>query len=711
MASKHPSILRTPVEKLLSLPFWRWGCLIPIFFSNAWLSYSSSPFPIKATVLLATWILPLCLMIFLSLRMKLSTSEFLVSESLPAVSSLWLWVFLAPAVAMRLWKLTTLFAWPVKDEGIFGYFAVRLTEKWNGSLIQGLNQLPTLFTWFQALEFKLLGVSLGTLWLFPALWSLLLLPLTWWACRQFFSRGLSFWILMAAAYGFWPLFLGRFSTQAIFMVDWEILSFFYLGFYLRSEPTRKLWALGLLILVVGVGFYTYLPWPLVAFMIGLALWDVKKSVLNGLVRPIAFYVAVGLLAIPLLVSMFGHRLHYLGHLWSVGQHHRFGDYAWLLGAYLTDLFWGKQGATFHYGPIGEGFLNPLSGALFLLGFTTLFRLRPAVFSLWCMAAFALFGLPAVLSNDFEDMRVVQWIPLVAILIGLGLKDLSEGFAKGRRNWVLAGLLLFSASLDAYHLFVNYPRYTFSNPEYYAHHRSPEFYQAYEILRRADASSGPGLILLKFDPDPFDQTLFVATYGFNGAENPSLDPATEKWAAILVNIHELPYLRWQFPNGKWAWLSNGFHRMDGGLLLGILPVTGQTKDKLERWMEADQSLSELVYKVMERGVDQDQSQMLSLMDKAYPLFKGDRLLESRYWRIRAVHETAAGHWDLAIEDERKAITQGNPMAHLYNELGCLLFKENRLAESNKAFKEALRLSPNFTDAALNLQNLSLLKNGN
>ncbi len=64
----------------------------------------------------------------------------------------------------------------------------------------------------------------------------------------------------------------------------------------------------------------------------------------------------------------------------------------------------------------------------------------------------------------------------------------------------------------------------------------------------------------------------------------------------------------------------------------------------------------------------------------------------------------GHWDEAIGDEKKAILLGRPMAHLYNELGCVLFKEKRLAESRTAFEEALRLKPNCTDAVSNLKNL-------
>ncbi len=82
------------------------------------------------------------------------------------------------------------------------------------------------------------------------------------------------------------------------------------------------------------------------------------------------------------------------------------------------------------------------------------------------------------------------------------------------------------------------------------------------------------------------------------------------------------------------------------------------------------------------------------------------MESRYWRITALHDSAAGFWGAAVEDEKKAILLGHPMAHLYNELGCLLFQEGRMSESRKAFEKALGLKPNCTDAYANLQKLKV-----
>ncbi|HTC22644.1 MAG TPA: tetratricopeptide repeat protein, partial [bacterium] len=284
-------------------------------------------------------------------------------------------------------------------------------------------------------------------------------------------------------------------------------------------------------------------------------------------------------------------------------------------------------------------------------------------------------------------------------------SLLSRFPASKRTLVFLSLLAGSSALDLFHLFHVYPGFAQNDPAFYGAFKSPEFSRAYGLLKPLESQDGPGLILLNFNPDPYDQTLFVATYGFNSAGNPRLNPSAAKWAAILTNVHEQPYLKEEFPGGRWSWLSDGLNRRDGGFLLEVVPVQADNRDRVMRWVRADQSLQELTRLVMDLGVYPEQGSMLEALKEAYPFFKGDPLLESRYWRITALHQSASGNWDEAIEDEKKAILSGHPMAHLYNELGCLLFEQKRMAEAEEAFKQALRLKPNCTDAYSNLQNLT------
>ena len=705
MTAKTINIFSSLVEKIFRPSSFHWICFLAICLSDTWLSFGAHSPREKLAVISGGIILPLILLIFFSEDKKSQlnkTDNGKTREKIP------FWLFfmvIVPAIILRLLNLTTLLTWPVKDEGIFGYFAVRLCQNWNWSLLQGLNQLPTLFTWLQAGLFKFIGPSLFSLWLFPALCSLLLLPLAWIACCQFFPEFPSFLILSITAFGFWPLFLGRFSTQAIFMVDWEVLAFLFLGSYLRSKPEKRNLLLLGLSLVSGIGFYTYLPWIVVSFMTGLCLWDRSHKGYWKRLQPMAVYGGISvLIALPLVLSTINHRFHYLGHLWGGGQNHHWEEHFWLFRAYLSDFFWGMPGTSFHYGPIWGGFLNPLVGSFFFLGLAAILRYRPLLFSFWCFSALAVFLIPGLFSDDFEDMRLIQIVPLLAVVSGLGLWKLVSNLSRPLVGVILFFLLSFSAGLDFYHLYIYYPRFGLTHPEFFNHHKTPEFYKAFQLLKKEKIDSGPGWIFLNFDPDPYDQTLYVATYPFNAAGNPNLESNKGKWAAILANVHEQPFLKQLFPDGRWVWLSDGYDRMDGGFLLQIVSINPQNLELLDGWRKADQSLSDLTYEVMETGVNPDQGQMLALLDRAYDSFKGDRLLESRYWRIRAIHEIAADHFDEAIADYKKAISLGYPMAHLYNELGCLLYKENRFAESQEAFEEALQSKPNCTNAFSNLQNL-------
>ena len=296
------------------------------------------------------------------------------------------------------------------------------------------------------------------------------------------------------------------------------------------------------------------------------------------------------------------------------------------------------------------------------------------------------------------------VPLLLLICAIGTQSLLNHNPFKRRLLIFLALLTASTALDLGHLFYVYPGDWEKNPSYYDKARSPEFNKTYSLLKPLADQLGPGLILLNFNPDPYDQTLFVASYGFNAAENPKLDPLGAKWAAVLTNIHEEPYFKKAFPEGKWFWLSDGLNRQDGGLILEIVPVNQINKSLLNRWTKADQSLKELTRLVMELGVDPDQSQMMAVLDWAYPSFKGDLFLESRYWRIRAFHHAAEGKIDEAVMAEQQGIEKGLPMAQLYNDMGCLLFKESKLPEARKAFEGAMRQRLNLTNAAENLRNL-------
>ncbi len=700
MAPQSRSFLKTPIDKLPfqnSTPLFL-VCLALILFSNILFSYFQIPLALKIQLVLLGMALPL----FLLFQFHGKGKDLFRLETSPAFSGTF-WILLAAtALFIRFFHLTSL-SWPVVDEGIGGYFAARLTQHWDWNLLQGPSQAPRLYTWFQTGIFKLFPSSLFSLRLEPALWSALTLPVAWLAARRLFSRSLSALFLFLLAFGFWPLLLGRYSTQSVFMVFWECLCLWLLARYLgTASPKTKGWqALGLGV-GVGIGFYTYLSWPLVALMILAAILFRPKG--SDRWTPILlFLLPIAAALLPWIFSINQEYRGYFHHLWN-GNWKSGLDRASIASSYFRDLFWGAPGGSFHFGPVWGGLLNPVTTSLFFLGLVPLVQTRRDPRARWFGAALVLFFLPAILTNNFEMMRLCQLTPLLLFVGALGAQFLLSRSGK-RGPLLLTILLLGSCSLDLYHLFSAVPRHGRENPAYYGDHKSVEFVKAYRLLNEKAAKEGPGQILLNFNPDPFDQTLFVGTYTFNSAENPGLDTANAKWAAVLTNIHEEALFKKTFPEGNWIWLSEGRGKRDGGFILEMVPVTPQNAARLKRWAEADRSLNDLTYLVMELGLDPDQNQMLAVLDKAYPSFKGDPLLESRFWRIRALHELANDRTEEAILDEQKALERGAPMAHLYNEMGCLLFKEKNVAEAKKAFEKAIQCRPNCTDAAQNLKALT------
>ncbi len=702
------TFLKTPAAEIFNEKFCLWSSFLLLTGALASFSYFTLTPSAEIWIIFIGFGLPAGLLILVFKKEKNKFFAVTGGETIPFFSP---WVFFLLgilAVGLRFYKLTTLSHWPLRDEGIFGYYAVHLSETWNGSLTQGLNHLPTPFTWVHAVLFKLFGSSLLTLWVYPAFWSLLILPAGWFAARQFFPRSMSLLVLAFAAFSFWPLWLGRFSTQAVFLVFWECAALGALGWYLKDSTEAKTKKLIFLGVISGLGFYTYLPWAAVALIIGLAVLDGSlKNPRERFTAPLIFLTFTLLIALPLFASFSAGKLSYLEHLWGVRSNFTLTSRLNLYSAYFSDFFWGARNTTFHYGPLWGGFLNPLWGALFFIGLIFLFRSISDSKSRWFLISLPILCLPGFLTNDLEDMRLVPMIPILAVITGLGFQTLILSLPWFKRLPFLFLILSTVLSLDGYHLFVVYPVHWPENYNFFSFHKSVKYSRAYDILKERYEKEGPGLILQNFDPDYYDQTLFVATYSFNSAENPLLNPGTAKWFAVITNIHEQPHLVKIFHEGRWAWLSAGLNRRDGGYMLLMVPITAQNRKLVYKWMDADLALKDLNYLVMEEGVNPDQTNMLAVLKKAYPYFEGDRLLESRFWRIKALHDNVAQNIDASLEDEEKAVQKGYPMAHLFNEKGCLLYKEKRVEEAKKAFEEALRLKPNCTDAAINLRNLLIL----
>lgn len=685
-------------QKLFQSPWVLFSCFLSLVFSNVLLSYIHLPLPVD--ILIIFWGMLLPLLVLSQGPRQGETDE--LTLTLPG----WTWMILIFLfIFLRLYRLTTLSTWPIVDEGVFSYFATLLKEKWSWELTHGYAQEPVLYTWGQFLYFKIFGNSLFSTWFFPACCSILALPLAWGTARKTAGSSAAVLVVCLMGLSYWPLYLGRVSVQSALMVPWEWLVFLLIAYAL--DPTKKssLPRIIGLSIASALGFYIYLAWPLVAFMVLIAILfhrDVDPVIRW---RNLSVFLLFQLgLVLPLALHFTCGHQGYFGHLWSPTSQSDWALRLRLPWAYLQSLFWGLDSYAFTHGPLWGGFLNPLLTACFIWGMSTLLGPFWKPYQPWLLISLFVYFLPAFLTNNLEMMRLVPLLPPLILVCAQGFSNLLSLVSGKNRLTVLLIFLAGSSLLDSHQLFKVYAQYWGQNPGYYGDHKSPEFFRAYQSIKELHNQKGNGWILLNFNPDPYDQTLFTATYDFNASENPGLDPSGSTWAALIVNAHEEPYISKLFPEGRWEWLSKGFDRADGGFMLETLPLTASNQKRLERWRKADLSLKEVTYLMMEKGVDPVQAPLMENLEKVYPLFQGDPLLESRYWRIRALHYLAANQAAESLAAYQRAIQKGLPQAEIYDEMGKLLWKMRRWEEARKCFEAALSCKLNLTDAAQNLQAL-------
>ena len=709
MAKNTRSLASYSIQEFFSrraaLCFWAAACLMAA--ANLLLSY----FPL--TVEQALWVIlvgfsgPIALFFIIPIPPNPAPDR-PKTETWPSIPA-WIWTsVLGLAVFLRCFRLDSLSTWPTVDEGVFGYFACHLSRHWDWRLLENTSQLPALYSWGQGLLFRCLPPSLFSLWLYPAFWSLACLGAGIWAFNRLANRSSLFLFVSLMATGFWPLYLGRLSIQGGFLVFVELLCLGLLARALEEPPARRKW-ISFLTLSSGLGFYTYLAWPLAAFFLLAALATALPGKARDKIKKLGLFAAGNILLIlPLVFALRQEYRGYFQHIWAGPDSGHFLSTFPLAFIYLRNLFWGIPGAPLCMGAVWGGLFNPLVGSCFLIGLIVFLRSKNTPLKWTLLSALPLFFIPALLTTDLEMTRLVGLIPFIFGGAVWGIQFLLSQTPKNARLPLAALLLAGSMGLDLFQFLGVYPNHWRKHPEFYGAHKSPEYAEAYSLLKVKARTDGPGLILLNEVPDPYDQTLATAVAGFNAAENPA--PASQPhWAAVLTNIHALPFLSRLFPQSQWVWLSQGLNRPDGGFLLGIIEVTPKNETRLKKWAGADQALDPLVDQVMEEGVDPDQSAMLAILRGAYPLFQGDAYLESAFWRLYAIHEAVAGLYRQAAEDETKALQKGFPQADLYNERGLLKVKAGDLTGAKEDFALALKSRLNETDAGANL--MILQKQGN
>ncbi len=615
-------------------------------------------------------------------------SEFL--QTIPP----WLWIpLLGLAFFARFYKLTTLSTWPNLDEASFAFIANRLAHHWDWRFFYGHSQNVFPFFWSLALCFKVLGTSLTSLWLYPAVASALAVPLAYLAARQYFPKGFSFLLTMLFAFSYWALFESRVTMFTALVPAAELFALYAFGRSLKEGSSLPL------ALALALGFYIYpLAWtPLALLLAASFFYKSKRAALGPFVGTLALTLA------PLAYGIWTQYGSYI-HALAVSPHRLLTSLS-----YITGLFWGKPNGDY-YGPEWGGFLDPVTGALFFTGLGLGLGEIKKIRTLWLLTAGGCCLLPGMFSSSLEYNRVLFILPFLLVVAGLGFRSLALELKASWRWSVPALLLVLIIGLNLYHLFGAYERRWKTPGPSWETYKSVESYRAYRILQGTDRREGPGICFTNFGPDLFDQALLVSTAPFNSAEQEALD-SVPRWFSFTTNENYQSFLETRLSHGSWLPLSPGLDRVDGGQTLGLYNLRVPYLDMLQRWVKAEEAFQEVAYVFLNRPTGTDYGGVIEALKQTHPWVVGDPFLESCYWEKlyylhlqnrafgdQKVSENLAG----SLEAVRSGLRYGYPAAHLYNELGTYLLMMGKKGEARKAFQDALKANPNFTPASDNLK---------
>jgi len=124
--------------------------------------------------------------------------------------------------------------------------------------------------------------------------------------------------------------------------------------------------------------------------------------------------------------------------------------------------------------------------------------------------------------------------------------------------------------------------------------------------------------------------------------------------------------------------------------------------LKRWLQADDALHSLVALVLDNRDQRPREPVLKKLFELYPLMKGDRFLQAWFWEKVAENRYGDRDYEGQVDALRRALAEGYPAAHLYNDLGALWLRRSHWKDSRAAFLKAVQSPFNHTSAAAGLE---------
>ncbi len=654
--------------------------------TNALLSYTSFQIETKLWIGLIGFAVPFFFGLLTTLRKSSESVDFCSKEWMTSIPG-WAWVvIIVLALPMRFYCLFNS-NWLVSDEGVFGFLSLELSRKWNWHLVYSAHgQIPPLFNWLLALYFKLVTPTILSMRFFIFTLSLLSLISFYLTANLFFRKTLSFLCFSLFCFGFWPLFTFKFVYYFSAALLFQILAFWALGSCLRSNPASIGFAL-LLSILLGLGLWVSISWPLLLLMVIVPFVLKRKAFFleHGFwvsLSPLGLFLGVFLACL-----FFENNLQHIR--WLLVNESTTNVYGRLpsLFSNWTTLFW--EGHPHNsLGPSWGGILNPLEGAACLLGILELIKYRKNRFSQWLMAAAMVFAIPGLLTNNYESFHNHLLLPVLIGVCALGIQAVLLELPKPFRWILLLIFFLFSASLNAFHILQS------DNPAVYS---EDVCQRAYRILNHHAKTFGPGLVFQDMDLNMDDQTLTLASYHWNAAQNQKLDPFRVHWSAVIVNSNYKYFLSRRFPDIQWYSLGPDAVWNLGGLLLAIIPQTRSNEGDMREWNLFNLKLHGVTTRFFfDHSASQTKSifsQLLELEDQAGK----DPFLESIFCEKVIFYLRNSENPLNLLPWIQKAVQKGYPAPHLLVAEGLLLQALGNHSQAKAAFQKAVQCPLNDTRA--------------
>jgi len=299
------------------------------------------------------------------LALPLIVAIFLIHRTPPTVTSLsdpprTAWTFLVLSLLFtQFYRIDSNPPWLIMDDGRELFFGLQLSRHWDWRMQWGPTQIQPLFLWILGVLFKVFTPSMVLYRLVPAVFFLGAVASAYWGTRAFFPRSRAFLTAALLSLGFFPYILSRQPQATVLFLAAEFLVFGLLGRLLLQNKTGTILRGGVLGCVLGLGVYIYSSWPTVALWTCLILIAAWANNPRKYAKPV--WTALGmavLIAGPLVAAYL--EPHGADYFKSKLSLHRWGLY------FIEGIFWRGHGSV-PYGPNWGGLLNPLAGALLLVG--------------------------------------------------------------------------------------------------------------------------------------------------------------------------------------------------------------------------------------------------------------------------------------------------------------------------------------------------------